>query len=93
MEFEWDESKAEANLRKHGVPFDEAGSVFGDPLAITYFDPAHSDEEDRFLTIGMSQEGRIVILSHTDRGDRIRILSAREATRGERKGYEDGRLP
>jgi uncharacterized DUF497 family protein len=93
MEFEWDDAKADANLRKHGVSFDEAGTVFGDPLAITYFDPAHSDEEDRFLTIGTSQEGRIIILSHTDRGERIRIISAREATRGERKGYEDGTLP
>lgn len=93
MEFEWDEAKAEANFRKHGVSFEDAESVFGDPLAITYFDPAHSDEEDRFLTIGMSQEGRIIILSHTDRGERIRIISAREATRGERKGYEDGTLP
>ena len=93
MEFEWDDSKAEANLRKHGVSFDEAASVFGDPLAITFFDPAHSDDEDRFLTIGMSKDGRVVILSHTDRDDRIRIISAREATRGERRGYEDGTYP
>jgi uncharacterized DUF497 family protein len=93
MEFEWDDSKAEANLRKHGVSFDEAASVLGDPLAITFFDPAHSDDKDRFLTIGMSKEGRVVILSHTDRDDRIRIISAREATRGERRGYEDGTYP
>lgn len=93
MDFEWDEAKAEANLRKHGVSFAEAATVFGDPLAVTFFDPDHSDQEGRFLTIGMSQEDRVVILSHTDRGDRIRIINAREATRGERKGYEDGSLP
>ena len=93
MEFEWDDAKAEANLHKHWVSFPEAATVFGDTLAVTFFDPDHSDDEDRFLTIGLSQEGRVIILSHTDRGDRIRIISAREATRGERKGYEDGSYP
>jgi len=62
-------------------------------LAITFFDPDHSDDEDRILTIGMSRVGRVIILSHTDRDDRVRIISAREATRGERKGYEDGSFP
>jgi uncharacterized DUF497 family protein len=93
MEFEWDESKADSNLKKHGVSFPEAATVFGDPLAITFFDPDHSEAEDRFLTIGLSAAGRVVILSHTDRGEKIRIISAREATRSERKGYEDGTYP
>ncbi len=93
MEFEWDEAKAEANVRKHGVSFAEAATVFGDPLAVTFFDPDHSDDEDRFLTIGLSIDGRALILSHTDRGDRVRIISARVATKSERKGYEDGTYP
>ena len=93
MEFVWDDAKAEANLRKHGVTFAEAATVFGDPLAVTFYDPAHSDDEDRFLTVGLSEDGRVVILSHTDRDERVRIISAREATRGERKGYEDGNYP
>ncbi len=93
MEFEWDEAKAEANVRKHGVSFAEAATVFGDPLAVTFFDPDHSDDEYRFLTIGLSIDGRALILSHTDRGDRVRIISARVATKSERKGYEDGTYP
>jgi uncharacterized DUF497 family protein len=93
MDFEWDDSKAEANERKHGVSFAEAATVFGDPLAVTFFDPDHSDEEDRFLSIGMSADGRVIILSHTDRDDRIRIISARQASRSEREGYEDGSYP
>ena len=93
MQFEWDDAKADANLDKHGVSFAEAATVFGDPLAITFFDPDHSDQEDRFLTIGMSVGNRVLILSHTDREDRVRIISVREATRSERKGYEDGTYP
>ena len=93
MEFEWDDEKAEANVKKHGVEFAEGATVFGDPLAITYFDPDHSDDEDRFLTIGMSSENRVLILSHTDRGLNTRIISARVATRVERKDYEDGDFP
>ena len=90
MGFEWDDDKDEINLRKHGVTFAEAATVFDDPLAITYFDPDHSQEESRFLTIGMSIDGRVLILSHTDRGENIRIISVRAATRFERKGYENG---
>jgi uncharacterized DUF497 family protein len=90
MEFEWDPAKAEANERKHGVAFSEALSVFGDPLSITAFDPLHATEEDRFLTMGSSVEGRLLVVSHTDRGDTIRIISARPATRHERRDYEDG---
>ena len=89
MDFEWDPRKAEINLRKHGVSFLEAGTVFGDDLAITVPDPDHSDDEDRFITIGLSNRPRLLIVSHTDRGDRIRIISARELTRAERKAYEE----
>ena len=88
MKFEWDESKASKNLRKHGVSFDEATTVFGDPLAITYPDPEHSFEEDRFLTFGFSSQGRLIVVSHTDRDDKIRPISAREMTRRERGDYE-----
>lgn len=90
MEFEWDAEKAARNLTKHGVGFAEAATVFGDPLAITFYDPAHSDDEDRYLTFGHSTEGRLLVVSHTDRGNRNRIISARAATRRERKIYEEG---
>jgi hypothetical protein len=90
MEFEWDPGKAESNLQKHGVSFNEAASVLGDPLSVTFFDPDHSDDEDRFITLGTSRDGRLIILSHTDRGDSVRIISAREATRRERRLYEEG---
>jgi uncharacterized DUF497 family protein len=69
MEFEWDPDKATSNKAKHGVSFHEAATVFGDPLALTYFDPDHSDDEDRFVTFGMSNEGNVLVVSHTDRGD------------------------
>jgi uncharacterized DUF497 family protein len=88
MEFEWDPRKARTNLRKHGVSFTEAGTIFGDDLAITVSDPDHSDNEDRYITIGWSDRRRLLIVSHTDRGDRIRIISARELTKAERKEYE-----
>lgn len=88
MEFEWDSKKAVANLAKHGVAFHEAATVFGDPLAITYPDPDHSEPEDRFLTFGHSIEGHLLVVSHTDRGQRSRLISARHATRKERKLYE-----
>jgi uncharacterized DUF497 family protein len=88
MEFEWDPRKARINLRKHGVSFTEAGTIFGDDLAITVSDPDHSDNEDRYITIGWSDQHRLLIVSHTDRGDRIRIISARELTKAERKEYE-----
>jgi uncharacterized DUF497 family protein len=89
-EFEWNPDKAVRNLAKHGVSFPGAATVFGDPLAVTYFDPDLSEAKDRFLTFGHSSEGRLLIVSHTDRGDRTRILSARQATRNERKAYEEG---
>jgi len=91
MEFEWDPDKADRNVTKHGVSFHEAATVFGDPLAITYFDPDHSEQEDRYLTFGHSDMGRLLVVSHTDREDRTRIISARQATTRERKAYEEGR--
>jgi len=90
MEFEWDILKAARNLTKPGVAFAEAATVFADPLAITFFDPAHSDDEDRFLTFGYSSDGRLLEVCHTDRGGGNRIISARAATRRERKIYEEG---
>lgn len=90
MEFEWDFQKAVRNLARHDVSFSEAATIFGDPLAITVFDPDHSEEEDRFLTFGHSHEGRLLVVSHTDRKDRLRIISARQATRKERIFYEEG---
>ena len=90
MEFEWDNNKAVTNLQKHGVSFAEAATVFGDPLSTTFPDPDHSINESRFITIGLSTGSKIIILSHTDRGDRIRIISARKATRKEQRFYEEG---
>jgi hypothetical protein len=89
MEFEWDQATATANLKKYKVAFAEAATVFADPLSLTFADPDHSIDEDRYITIGASDRGRILIVSHTDREDRIRILSARKATRRERKAYEE----
>lgn len=90
MEFEWDSEKADRNVAKHGVSFHEAATVFGDPLADTYYDPDHSENEDRFLTFGHSNQRRLLVVSHTDRNDHTRIISARLATRKERKQYEKG---
>lgn len=89
MNFEWTPRKAEINLRKHGVSFTEAGTVFGDDLAISVPDPDHSDNEERYITIGWSYRRRLLMVAHTDRGDRIRIISARELTQSERKAYEE----
>jgi uncharacterized DUF497 family protein len=93
MDFEWDEAKAEANERKHGVSFSEAMTVFGDPLSITAYDPKHPDDEDRLLTMATSADRRSIVVSHTDRGTSVRIISARLASRRERKDYEDGNFP
>ena len=90
MEFEWDITKAAANLEKHGVSFSEAATVFNDDLSLTVPDPDHSFDEERLITIGISNERRILIIAHTERGDSIRIISARELTRGEREAYERG---
>jgi uncharacterized DUF497 family protein len=88
MQFEWDPVKEAANIKKHGVSFAEASAVFGDPLAITFHDPDHSFEEDRFLTFGTSQ-GRLLVVSHVDREESVRIISARKVTRRERSIYEE----
>lgn len=90
MNFEWDPRKAAENLRKHGVSFDEAATVFGDALALTFPDPDHADAEERLLTFGKSIQYRLLVVSHTPRHPRIRIISARRATRRERKIYEEG---
>ena len=90
MKFEWDSDKAAANLDKHGVSFQEASTVFGDDLSLTDRDPAHSTNEHRFVIFGMSSENRLVAVAHTESGDIIRIISARPATRAERKFYEEG---
>jgi uncharacterized DUF497 family protein len=87
--YEWDPKKAKANLREHGVSFEEAASVFLDPLAVTYPDPDHSDEETREITIGHSARQRVVFLSHTRRSDRTRLISGRKATKRERQQYEE----
>ena len=88
--YEWDPEKARANLQKHGVSFEEAASVFLDPLALTFSDPDHSDEEQREITIGNSEKDRVVIVAHCPRGGRTRVFSAREVTRKERNQYEEG---
>ena len=90
MEFEWNPGKAASNLAKHGVPFEEAISVFGDPLATTVLDPDHSTSEERLLTTGLSRGQRVLIVWHTELGDVIRIIGAREATPQERRTYESG---
>ena len=90
MEFEWDSDKAASNLAKHNVSFQEASTVFGDPLSLTFLDPDHSEAESRHITIGESTQRRLLIISHADRAQRIRIISAREVTRQERKIYENG---
>ena len=91
MQFAWDENKAAGNLIKHGVSFEEAATVFGDPLSDTFDDPDHSIEEHRFIIIGVSEQGRILVVAHIDEGDVVRIINAREPTRGERKFYEESR--
>ena len=92
MRFEWDENKAASNLLKHGVSFEEAATVFGDPLSDTFDNPDHSAEERRFVIIGASEQGRMLIVAHTDDGETVRIISAREPTRGEREFYEESRI-
>lgn len=90
MRFQWDSNKANSNVKKHGVFFEEAVTVFGDPLAVSIFDPDHSASEVRFLTIGHSRAQRLLVVSHTERAGEVRLISARLATRQERKNYESG---
>jgi len=89
VQFEWDPAKAMMNLQKHGIAFKEAATVFRDPLSITIEDPDHSEEEERSIIFGSSTPGRLLMVAHTDRGERIRIISARELTRRERRAYEE----
>jgi uncharacterized DUF497 family protein len=89
MEFEWNPVKATLNLKKHGVSFQEAATVFNDPLSTTFPDPDHSIGENRYVIVGVSQLGQLLVVAHTDRGEKVRIISARKATRQERKFYEE----
>ncbi len=91
MEFEWDPNKAAKNNKKHSVSFNEAATVFGDPLSMTFPDPDHSIQESRFIIIGLSRLGRVLVVAHTYKKKRTRIISARKAKRHERKYYEEER--
>jgi len=93
VDFVWSRLKASANERKHGVSFRESITVFGDPLSLTAFDPDHSEHEDRYITMGTSAAGQLLVVAHADLDDRVRIISARKATRRERKDYENGFFP
>lgn len=88
MRFEWNENKALSNLSKHGVSFEEAKTVFDDPFYVDFYDPDHSEDEERYLIVGESSRGRLLIVSYTERGNSIRLISAREVTRTEREAYE-----
>ena len=90
MRFDWGKNKAASNVAKHKVSFEEAATVFDDPLSDTFDDPDHSAEEQRFLIIGHSEKGKLLFISHTDDGETTCIISAREPTRGERESYEQG---
>jgi hypothetical protein len=90
MHFEWDPKKALTNQRKHGVTFEEASSALRDSFSATAHDPDHSEDEERFVTFGISSRGRLLAVSHTERGNAIRIISARLATNSERQIYEEG---
>ena len=90
MQFDWNENKAASNLSKHGVSFEEAKTVFEDPLYVDFYDPDHSQDEERYLIVGESNRGRLLIVSYTERGELIRLISARELTRTERQIYEQG---
>jgi len=88
LRFEWDPQKAKRNLKKHGVPFEEAVTVFYDPLSATFEDPEHSTGEYRFVTVGASSQGRLIVVAHTEREDALRIISARPATAHEKRRHE-----
>jgi len=90
MKIEWDPQKARSKLRKHKVPFEEAATALSDPMAATGDDPDHSVGEFRYVTFGMSERGRLLVVAHTERGQTIRIISARVASKGELKIYEEG---
>lgn len=87
--FEWDANKARKNIKIHGVSFDEASTAFKDTLSLTIYDPLHSDKEDRFILIGNSYKNRLLVVVHTEKGDKLRIISDRKATKNERNQYEE----
>jgi uncharacterized DUF497 family protein len=91
MLFEWNKNKANQNLLKHGVSFEEASTAFQDKISITIIDPLHSEDEDRYVLIGYSKNNRLLVVVHTDRNNRTRIISARQATKKERKKYEESK--
>ena len=90
MKIEWDPIKARDNLKKHRVSFEEAATALSDPMAATGPDPDHSIYEERYITFGVSEEGRLLVVSHTEENENIRIISARKASKGERELYEEG---
>ncbi|MBU4344921.1 MAG: BrnT family toxin [Proteobacteria bacterium] len=90
MKLEWDKNKAASNLLKHGVSFDEAKTVFDDPLYVDFYDPDHSYNEHRYIIIGHSLKNRLLIVAYSERKNKVRLISAREATRREQKVYEEG---
>jgi uncharacterized protein len=90
MKFEWDKNKTAKNLSKHRVSFEEAKTVFDDPLYVDFYDPDHSDDEERYLIVGESNQGSLLIVSYTERGNLIRLISARVVTPAEREAYEEG---
>ena len=90
MKYEWDENKAIKNLAKHGVSFAEAKTIFDDPLYVDFYDLDHSEDEERYLIVGESNRGRLLIVSYTERRTSIRIITAREVTKLEREAYEEG---
>jgi len=90
VDYEWDQEKAASNLEKHGVAFEEAATVFDDPLYIDFYDPDHSIDEHRYLIIGRSTADRLLIVSYTERDEVVRLISAREVTSSERTTYEEG---
>ena len=90
MKIEWDPKKAKLNLKKHGIAFKEAATALSDPMAVTGADPDHSDDEERYITFGVSARNRLLVVSHTEEGETIRLISARKASKGERELYEEG---
>jgi uncharacterized DUF497 family protein len=91
LTYEWDKRKEASNIKNHGVSFHEASTVFLDPFSMSFYDPDHSDDEERFITLGIATTGKLLFISHTDRGTVTRIISAREATKKECEGYEKTR--
>ncbi|NCO75122.1 MAG: BrnT family toxin [Cyanobacteria bacterium] len=89
MKFEWDQQKAKLNLSKHGISFEEAQTVFDDPLYVDFYDPDHSKNEDRYIILGESSNSRVLLVSYTERGDKIRLISARQVTKQELIAYQE----